>query len=356
MKDPFAPLHTGPHSEPRTVDMSTVRSLSQAIPVTFPADGNPLVDEDLERLGVTFAGQSVRCTCPCECKRATLLTRDNLRSSRLARLAAPTARCTDCKAPGHHDTTDEEDAALVAQSFAEAAAARHERALAAWRERVPNKFREAPGGDDEFLLDRVERFKQGVPSGFIVSGSYGTGKTWMAFGFLNLLVALGLVHPSEILFGRENELLGVISMGTFAEQEEARRRLGDPKYKIVYIDDAGQGNFRSARDAHSIWNQFMDSIWSTDRVVIVTTNYSLAAPAIPTGAERQASQFEQWIGGAAYDRLGGASGYAVQVMGAGDDSNHRRLNSMKVEQQWRAEAAERGSKVTAAADAADTLV
>lgn len=321
------------------VNMDNVRLVGALMNLReWNKDTNPLLtpEEVLSTPGLIFVKNHVKCMCARKCDNPSDITIENMANSSRARFAAPSVHCAECRKLGHDAVPNlKEDAFLHAQSLEHAKAEAHEKALSQWYARVPKKFHNADVSKDEFVLDRIERYRNGIPSGFIVTGSYGTGKTWMAYGFLNALINKDIVHPSEVLFGSENELLGIISMGTFAEQEEARKRLMDPKYKIVYIDDVGQGNFRSSRDAHSIWNQCVDGIWSSDRVLIVSTNYSLSAQEVLPGAKYQPSQFEEWIGGAAMDRMGGVSGYCVQIMGVSDDSNYRRLNSQKIEEAWR---------------------
>lgn len=327
------------NNTPDTVNMDNVRPAGAFMNLReWNKDTNPplTINEVRNTPGLVFIGNHVKCTCQCTCSNPSEITTVNMSNSARARFAAPSVHCSECRKLGHDGVPNlNEDAQLHAQSLEHAKEQAHTKALTQWYARVPKKFHNADVSKDEFVLDRIERFRNGIPSGFIVSGSYGTGKTWMAYGFLNTLINRDIVHPSEVLFGSENQLLGIISMGTFSEQEEARKRLMNPKYKIVYIDDVGQGNFRSLKDAHSIWNQCVDGIWSSDRVLIVSTNYSLSAQEVPQGAQSQPSQFEQWIGGAAMDRMGGVSGYCVQIMGVSDDLNYRRLNSQKIEEEWR---------------------
>lgn len=331
-------MHEDPF-QPATPDPARLSLPNTLTPPPPPAHRTPV---DVSDVRITPDG-FVLCGCPCECASATTVPVATITTS-AARILADHTRCSACTARGHHDQPDPiAQADLTAAALTEHRHARHRHALTVWAAQVKPMFADAtstpgtPGGPASaavaaFLTDRLARYAANAPAGFIAGGPFGTGKTWLAWAFLNDLVTSGAVHPSEILHGSETRLLSPISMGSFTEVADARSNVFDPTKRVVFIDDVGQGNFRDARAAQSIWHELTDELWSNNRTLIITTNLTLTAAPAPAGAPPQPSQFEQWIGAAAFDRVVALTGGNIQIMGT--DTSTRRANARAADNAW----------------------
>lgn len=174
-------------------------------------------------------------------------------------------------------------------------------ALADWKKKVGPRFGEATT-DNPRILERVNRLasKTGMhKTSLVFSGNLGVGKTYSSYAFINQAIASGAVTSGQIIADTETAILGKISSSGF-KRSELLEELFNPRYKIYFIDDVGQGYFSNEQSRREVWYELMDHIYSHDLTLIITTNKPFK---MVDGKITGSPQLEAWIGGAAYDRL-----------------------------------------------------
>lgn len=174
------------------------------------------------------------------------------------------------------------------------------RALEEWKKRVGPRFAEA-NTENPVIVDRVKRLAEGngIKTSLVMSGDLGVGKTWLGYSFINLAIAAGAVTPGQVIADTETAILGKISSSGF-KRAELLEELFNPRYKIYFIDDVGQGYFSTEQGRREVWYELIDHVYSHDLTLIMTTNKEFK---IISGKISGSPALEQWIGGAAYDRL-----------------------------------------------------
>lgn len=265
------------------------------------------------------------CGCPCGCTR--LSTQPATSSPTLRRRA----RCVGCSKSEHRaqypavGESEEEHAAArpitvdkplppaLAKLDREIAARQrqeiYDRALAHWLDSLPEKFRKAHTEHPK-ILERLDRVAAGHPgtAGALVFGQAGEGKTFLALGYANAAIERGLIHPSQVLFGTESELLAAAANMPFSEVQPALRHLTSRQYKMIIIDDVGRGTWLREDMRAKVFMLVLDAAWRDNRIVVITTNLGTDA-------------LEDYIGVGAMDRLRSVSGYnAIKL----DDRSMRR--------------------------------
>lgn len=173
--------------------------------------------------------------------------------------------------------------------------------LKEWKKKVGPRFGEATT-DNPIITDRVQRLATGSgahKTSLVLSGDLGVGKTFAAYAFINLAIASGAVTPGQIVADTETAILGKISSSGF-KRSELLEELFNPRYKIYFIDDVGQGYFSNEQGRREVWYELMDHVYSHDLTLIITTNKAFK---VVGGKITGSPALEQWVGGAAYDRL-----------------------------------------------------
>lgn len=120
--------------------------------------------------------------------------------------------------------------------------------------------------------------------------------TFMSLGYANAAINEGLVHPSQVLFGTEAELLSSAANSTFSEVDLALRRIISPRYKMIVIDDVGRGTWIRDDMRPKVFSLVFDAAYRDNRVLVITTNL------IP-------KDLGEYIGEGAMDRLRSMVGY-----------------------------------------------
>lgn len=177
---------------------------------------------------------------------------------------------------------------------------RIDKALLEWKKRVGPRFADATT-ENPVIVDRVKKLSEGngIKTSLVMSGDLGVGKTWSAYAFINLAISAGAVTPGQIIADTETAILGKISSSGF-KRAELLEELFNPRYKIYFIDDVGQGYFSTEQGRREVWYELIDHVYSHDLTLIMTTNKEFK---IVNGKISGSPALEQWIGGAAYDRL-----------------------------------------------------
>lgn len=171
--------------------------------------------------------------------------------------------------------------------------ARIESSLQGWKEKVGPTFANATT-DNPRILEKVSRLK--TPNGrhntsIILTGNMGTGKTWLGYAYINLALASGAVTNGQIVADTETSVLSKIASSGY-KRVDMLEELCNPRYKIYFIDDVGQGYFSREDVRTEVWYELIDHIYSHQLSLIMTTNLALTDNALG-----------RWIGMRAYDRL-----------------------------------------------------
>jgi hypothetical protein len=169
--------------------------------------------------------------------------------------------------------------------------------LKEWKRKVGPRFAGATT-DHPAILDRVHRIETGRgthQTSLVLHGNLGAGKTWSAYAYINLALKAGVVQPGQIIADTETAVLGKIATGGFL-RNELREELLNPRYKMYFIDDVGQGYFGAAavseQNRTEIWYELIDHVYSHDLTLIMTTNKTVSENSLGS-----------WLGIRSYDRL-----------------------------------------------------
>lgn len=168
---------------------------------------------------------------------------------------------------------------------------RIEASLKDWKRKVGATFAGAKT-HEPIVLDRIARLSQNKgthKTSLVLYGNMGTGKSWTAYGFINMAIAAGVATSGQIVNDTETGVLGKITVSGYKKPELLEELLAE-RNKIFFIDDVGQGFFSDAQKRTEVWFELVDHIYTHQLTLLMTTNL---AP----------KQLEAWIGPRAYDRL-----------------------------------------------------
>ena len=168
---------------------------------------------------------------------------------------------------------------------------RIEVSLKDWKRKVGATFAGATT-HEPIVLDRIARLSQNKgthKTSLVLYGNMGTGKSWTAYGFINMAIAAGVATSGQIVNDTETGVLGKITVSGYKKPELLEELLAE-RNKIFFIDDVGQGFFSDAQKRTEVWFELVDHIYTHQLTLLMTTNL---AP----------KQLETWIGPRAYDRL-----------------------------------------------------
>lgn len=266
---------------------------------------------------------ALKCACPCGCTRTTRMP--DVGSAVLARRA----RCSDCVDATHRAANQQaplqssratttpkpvtgDEAAWDARILAEQQATIRARELAAWQARLPAKFQNATT-EHPSVMAALKRWADGMPgtAGLGILGATGYGKTWAAIGYANAAIKAGLVRPSQILYGTEAELLAGAVNAKFSDVAANLHQLTDRRYRMIVIDDVGRGPWLRDDMRQKVFAVVADAAWRDNKVLVITTNLTNDG-------------LKEYVGEAAWDRMGSAAGYQSTVFLAGREEHMRR--------------------------------
>lgn len=264
-----------------------------------------------EEVTATSLEEFFPCACPCNCGKPSEQIRTN--SAVLSRHA----RCYKCKYPNHRKKypvqgkievdaprtitfqtpLDSEERAIDVAIAEKQKREIYKNAWNKWRESLPEKFRDATT-DHPKIIERMKRWRNGQPgtAGAVILGNFGEGKTFLAIGYANEAIKSGLVKPNEVLFGTEAELLASAANSAFSEVDKALRRLIDPRYKMIVVDDIGRGTWIRDDMRPKVFSLVFDAAWRDNRTIVITTNLT-------------PDSLAEYIGEGAMDRLRSMVGY-----------------------------------------------
>lgn len=275
----------------------------------------------------------IPCSCPCSC--GNKIPRPSFD------VFIPTARCGPCSSNEHrreypiqspftrngHDTVPKNITPIVPLTEQERQAARRARqeiddelwanAWHTWQTMLPEKFKNATN-NHPMVADKLSRLIQGTApletSGVLIRGIVGRGKTWLAIGYANDMIQAGVLHPSQVLFGTESELLASVANAPFAEVEKELKKLTSGRYRCIIVDDIGRGTWLRDDMRAKVFSFVFDKQWAHGNMVIATTNLSR-------------ENMTKYMGSAAMDRLLSMCGYSPDVLLEGLDKRKERTNA-----------------------------
>lgn len=165
------------------------------------------------------------------------------------------------------------------------------KSLEDWKSRVGPTFAGATT-DIPKVVDRVNRLTQKTgtyKTSLLLHGNIGTGKSWVAYAYINMAIAAGVVTAGQVLNDTETGVLGRITMSGYKKPEMLDELLS-PRNRIYFIDDVGQGFFSDAQKRTEVWFELIDHVYTHQLTILLTTN-------LP------AKELQRWLGPRAYDRL-----------------------------------------------------
>lgn len=167
------------------------------------------------------------------------------------------------------------------------------KSLANWRDKVGPTFAGATT-DDPKILDRVSRLQSARgkhKTSLVFHGDLGVGKSYSAYGYINLAISAGFVTAGGIVADTETSVLGRISSGGFRKAEMIEELI-NPRNKIYFIDDVGQGFFSTEQGRTEVWFELIDHIYTHQLTLLMTTNKQFTDRSLGS-----------WMGMRAFDRL-----------------------------------------------------
>lgn len=185
----------------------------------------------------------------------------------------------------------EKDQALAAQQ----ARQQWETDLARMSAILPARFRLATAANVPAVAERLERLASGKglhKTSIIFSGVVGSGKTWLAYGYVLDAIKRGILSPQNVDIMTESTLSSISRSGY--SKDEKLQQLFDPRKKLYVIDDVGQAYFRDESVRNEVWFDLIDHIYRNNLTLILTTN-------LPT--RRDNNQLQGYLGSAVYSRL-----------------------------------------------------
>lgn len=169
---------------------------------------------------------------------------------------------------------------------------RIDRSLEDWKKRVGPTFAGATT-DIPVVVDRVNRLanKTGThKTSLLLHGNMGTGKSWVAYAYINMAIAAGVATAGQVVADTETSVLGRITISGYKKPEMLDALL-NPRNKIFFIDDVGQGFFGGDEQKRTeVWFELIDHIYTHQLTLLITTNLN-------------PQQLQRWVGARAYDRL-----------------------------------------------------
>lgn len=297
-----------------------------------PAPALPISGAPAPQITVEAINGFVACPCSCGCGQPTTLPMTPDVVPGMTRLL----RCEPCVAEGHRSLPSKHaqkrhvqvrtsrvlDPDAQAQMRADAEnveAELREAAIDRFMEAIPLRWRARLDGEAlpaslETLLARLadkEAWREAptrninaVPmTSVLLAGVNSSGKTWWAYQAMQEAVRRRLLWPQHCLYGTETDLFGPIVMGTYLEANTARKRLRDPRKRLVMIDDVGTFKHHSDDARHALYYEIVNAVYENHGTLILTTNLD---PTDMTGRPVKAGATDplrHFIGDAAYARL-----------------------------------------------------
>lgn len=316
-----------PFAAPSTPSMNTTAKPAIMRPEPTTPRPNRYQDPAASNDGAEF----VPCPCVCNCGNRTDMTYATLASPDSARHL----RCKSCGEQLHlgsrwtperstgaeigsadrvatggrtgnsfvvraQPVTDPEEDAWNREIEERLANERRDQARDRWLERLPARWRK-PYNDGEELAPEVEerlaRFQSGQGghgTSLMCIGTFGGGKTWVAYTYARAAVDRHLLWPQEITIGTEADIMEPLALASPWELTERSQELLKPTMKLLIIDDVGAlGTYKNHENRFATWTKVVNWAYEHNRALVLTTNKTLG----------EGGELEQWIGPTAYERL-----------------------------------------------------
>lgn len=173
------------------------------------------------------------------------------------------------------------------------------------------------------LSDRISRHKSGRglnQISMLITGYLGRGKTYLGYAYAYELISAGLLKPSEVFIGTEQEL-AKITRGGF-RSAEMLEDLISPQYRFYMIDDVGRATFPDDLRRREIWHALVDNIYSTRKTLVITTNLPI---------HDKPGVLASWVGDSTESRIRHITGNGVVIM---NGDNKREEIAARLEADW----------------------
>lgn len=284
-------------------------SASSAVPVDSGGDGTVLPRKGVE----------VPCACTCaSCGNTKVISMD------IPVLRAH-AKCAKCLSPEHAKhfpgtrfpmpvskakqskyEPREEDIVLEREEVLKEKERLWGEAWERWQSSLPEKYRDATVSHPK-LQQKLRLLKSGhlEVASAVIAGPYGGGKTWNAIGYANDAIKRRYLHPAEVKYGTETEMLASIMNASYKDVSPQLEQLVSGRYSMLVIDEVGRGAWLREEMRPKVFFYVLDKLYSNNKMVVVASNM---------GKE----DFEAYIGAGAMDRLRAMSGYDGIYIDAND--------------------------------------
>lgn len=160
---------------------------------------------------------------------------------------------------------------------------------------LPGRFRLAEASNIPQVKERIDRMKSGEgihKTSLALLGVVGSGKTWIAYGYLLDAVRAGVIYPDQVEILTESTLASISRAG-FAKEDKVNALLAR-KNKFFIVDDVGQAGFKDESTRNDVWFELVDHIYRNNLTLVITTN-------LPVKGE--SNRLQAYLGSAVYSRL-----------------------------------------------------
>lgn len=201
-------------------------------------------------------------------------------------------------------------------------------AIEGWKAKVGATFADAHTERPD-VLNNVQRLTTGTGlarTSMVFYGQIGSGKSWQCYAYIAEAMKRGALTPGQIVSGTETGTIGDIAAGGWQRTEKIRQLL-EPRNRLYFIDDVGQGYFSREEARTEAWFGLINHVYERQLTLLMTTNLK------PTE-----QSLGSWLGLRAWDRLlsllGGPGGFTTL-----GNVNRRPSVAERNEQNYRAGAA-----------------
>jgi len=174
------------------------------------------------------------------------------------------------------------------------------------------------------LDDRLKRHRSGNGlnrTSILIAGKMGRGKTYLGYAYAYELIHAGLLKPSEVFIGTEQDLVK-IARGGFHGAEMLEDLL-KPQHRFYLFDDIGRTAFPDDIKRRELWHALVDNIYSNGKTLVITTNLPI---------QEKQGVLAAWVGNSSESRIRHITGDGVVFM---DGDNKREEIGDRLESDWR---------------------
>lgn len=115
----------------------------------------------------------------------------------------------------------------------------------------------------------IELYKKRGPGSLYVHGPVGSGKTYLAYGYIRKYIGSGLTTPSRVKIISEENILSLAHTGF--EGKNQFERIFDKKYNVYLIDNFGSRETYNSKNEVPMLERLIDHIYNNSLTAIFTS-------------------------------------------------------------------------------------